>query len=141
MKNTIELRKIKKEDLKYFLKWWKDKDLINLTSGVYEDSDKILMKYFANFLKTKKDNHYIILCNDKVIGNISLTHKDNKTVEMHIIIGEKKYQDKGYGTLAINQAVKTTFNKLGYRKIIIEVRPDNFRAIRAYEKCGFVKKG
>ena len=32
----IKLRKIKKTDLHLFLKWWKDKELIKLTSGRYE---------------------------------------------------------------------------------------------------------
>ncbi|MFH1564651.1 MAG: hypothetical protein ABIC82_02250 [bacterium] len=31
---NIKLRKIKKSDLRYFLKWWKDKHLIKLTSGL-----------------------------------------------------------------------------------------------------------
>jgi len=141
MKSIIKLRKIKKDDLKYFLKWWKDKDLIKLTSGIYEESDDILNGYFINFLKNSQNNHFIILHNNKVVGNISLTHKNTETVEMHIVIGEKEYQSKGYGTLAINQAVKKAFGKLEYQKIFIEVRSDNLRAIRVYEKCGFTKKG
>jgi RimJ/RimL family protein N-acetyltransferase len=141
MKNIIKLRKIRKEDLKHFLKWWKDRDLINLTSRIYEESDDVLKKYFINFLKNSNDNHFIILLGDKVVGNISLMHNRDKTAEMHIVIGVKKYQGKGYGTLAINQAVKKAFEKLGYQKIIIEVRPDNLRAIKAYKKCGFTENG
>ena len=38
-------------------------------------------------------------------------------------------------------AVKIAFEKLAYTKACLEVRPDNFRAIKAYESCGFLKRG
>lgn len=141
MKN-IKLRKIKKADLPYFLKWWKDKKLIERTSGIYEKSDKILTGYFLKMLVSSKDYYYtIILNNKKIIGNVSLTRKSEIIFEIHIVIGEKKYRGKGYGILAIKRALQIAFSKLGYEKAYLEVRPENTRAIRAYEKCGFVKTG
>jgi RimJ/RimL family protein N-acetyltransferase len=139
---NINLRKIKRADLPYFLKWWKDKKLVELTSGVYEKSDKILEIHFLKMLAGKFDHHYIIILNnEKIIGSISLTNKNKKIFEIHIVIGEKKYWGKGYGTSAIKEALKIAFEKLGYQKAYLEVRPENKQAIRAYQKCGFVKSG
>jgi RimJ/RimL family protein N-acetyltransferase len=139
---TIRLKKVKRANLPYFLKWWKDKELIGLTSGVYEKSDKILESYFSKMLAEKSDHHYIIILNNKkIIGNISLTNKSKKVFEIHIIIGEKRYWGKGYGVLAIKDALKIAFEKLKYQKAYLEVRPENKRAIRAYQKSGFVKAG
>lgn len=139
---NIKLRKIKKTDLPYFLKWWRDKELIGLTSGIYEKSNKILESYFYKMLTEKSGHHYIIILNNKkIIGNISLTNKSKKVFEIHIIIGEKRYWGKGYGTIAIKKALKIAFKKLGYQKAYLEVRPENTRAIRAYQKCGFAKAG
>lgn len=137
----IALRKIKKSDLKYFLKWWQDEELIKLTSGIREESEKILTGYFFNILKTKKDRHYIILLDKEIIGHIAAIRKNKSTCEMQIIIGERKNRGKGYGGIAISEVLKIAFYKLGYRKAYIEVRPENIRAITAYELRGFIKKG
>ncbi len=138
---NIQLRKIKKSDWPYFLKWWKDKELIRLTSGIYEEDNNILKGYFLNMLASKKDNHYTIIFNKKIIGNISITRKSKNTFETHIVIGEKKYRGKGIGALTINKSLKIAFDKLGYRKAYLEVRPDNERAIIAYKDCGFKADG
>jgi len=138
---NIQLRKIKKSDWPYFLKWWKDKELISLTSGIYEKDDNILKGYFLNMLGSKKDNHYIIIFNKTIIGNISMTHKNRNTFETHIVIGEKKYRGKGIGAFTINKSLKIAFGRLGYKKAYLEVRPDNERAIIAYKDCGFKADG
>ena len=137
----IKLRKIKKSDLGYFLKWWKDKDLIKLTSGFYEKSDEVLTNYFLDIFKNAKDRHSIIQYGINVIGHVALDHKSKDTFEIQVVIGEKKYWGKGLGSKAIKKAVKIAFEKLGYTKGYLEVRPDNFRAIKAYESCGFLKRG
>ena len=46
-------------------------------------------------------------------------------------------QDKGYGTEAIPAMVRYGMDTLGLRRIFLKVYPDNARAIRVYEKCGF----
>ena len=138
---SIKLRKIKKSDIEYFLRWWKDKDIIKLTSGFYEKSNEVLTNYFLNIFKNTKDHHYIIQYGRKVIGHVALNHKSINTFEIQIVIGEKKYWGKGLGSETIKIAVKRAFEKLEYTKAYLEVRPDNFRAIKAYESCGFLKKG
>ena len=138
---SIKLRKIKKSDIEYFLRWWKDKDIIKLTSGFYEKSDEVLTNYFLDIFKNTKDHHYIIQYGRKAIGHVALNHKSINTFEIQIVIGEKKYWGKGLGSETIKIAVKRAFEKLEYTKAYLEVRPDNFRAIKAYESCGFLKKG
>jgi RimJ/RimL family protein N-acetyltransferase len=137
---NIKLRKINRSDLQYFLKWWRDKELIALTSGIYIESEKILKSMFDKMLE-KSDGNFIVIYNTKAIGHISLTKKGPATFELHIVIGEKKYLGRGLGTLAIKKSLDIGFNKLGYKKACLEVRPDNDRAIRAYVKCGFVDRG
>lgn len=140
MKN-MKLRKIKKSDLPYFLKWWQDKLLISLTSGIYENSEDILRGYFFEMLKKKENRHYAILWDDKVIGNISLIRKRQNIFELQIIIGEKKYWGKGIGYIVIEKLLKIAFIGLGYKKAYIEVRPENLRAIGLYKKSGFIETG
>jgi RimJ/RimL family protein N-acetyltransferase len=135
----ITLRKIKFNDKKYFTKWWRDKNLLKLTSGVLKRiSDKEVDKYFQDILKNKKDYHFIIALDGKVIGHISLAKRKNNWYETQIIIGEKRYWNRGYGSKAI-QILLRKARYLKISKIYLEVRPNNTRAIRAYEKCGFQK--
>lgn len=136
----IKLRNINKGDLSCFLKWWRDEELIKLTSGIYIESEKILQNLFNKML-AKNNEHFMIIYNKKIIGHISLTRKSRTIFEIHIVIGEKKYQSLGLGTIAIKKALDIGFNILGYKKAYLEVRPDNIRAIKAYEKCGFTRAG
>jgi len=137
--NKILLRKIKSTDKKYFAHWWRDKELLKLTSGILRRiSDKEINKYFQNLLKTKKDYHFIIILNKKTIGHISLVRRHNGWYETQIIIGEKKYWGKGYGSKSIRILIRKA-DRLGIFKIYLEVRPTNVRAIHAYERCGFQK--
>lgn len=135
--SLIFLRKIKQSDKKYFAKWWRDKKLLKLTSGILKRiSDQEVDKYFKNILKSKNDYNFIITLNKKAIGHISLVKRKNKWYETQIIIGEKRYWGMGYGSKAIKLLIKIA-KKLGISKIYLEVRLNNIRAIRAYEKCGF----
>lgn len=135
----VYLRKIKSSDKKYFSKWWRDKTLIKLTSGILKRiSDQEVDKYFENILKNKKDYHFIITLGKKVIGHITLAKRKNNWYETQIIIAEKKYWGKGYGSQSIKFIIKKA-NQLKIFKIYLEVRITNIRAIRAYERCGFKK--
>ena len=135
----ISLRKLRVSDKKYFAKWWNDKDLRKLTSGRPGPIlDKKVDKYFSAMLKDKNDYHFMILLGQEVIGHIALIKKKNNWYETIIIIGEKRYWNKGYGRKAIKLLLDKA-KRLGISKIYLEVRPNNLRAIRAYEKCGFRK--
>ncbi|MDO8676604.1 MAG: GNAT family N-acetyltransferase [Candidatus Azambacteria bacterium] len=137
----IKLRKVKNSDKKYFAKWWRDENLLKLTSGILKRiTDKEVSEYFLKMLTNKNDIHYIILAGRKIVGHIALQKRKNGWYETQIIIGEKNYQGKGYGT----EAIKLLINKArrtNLKKIYLEVRPSNIRAIKAYEKCGFRKIG
>lgn len=139
--SKISLRKVKVLDKKYFAKWWRDKELLKVTSGVLKRiTDKEVDKYFSRILKNRKAYHNVILLDREVIGHIALVQRRNGWYETQIVVGEKKQQGKGYGTNAIKLLLQKS-KKTGIKKIYLEVRPGNTKAIRAYEKCGFQKIG
>jgi len=139
--SSIILKKIKPSDKKYFAKWWRDQELVKLTSGVFKRvSDKEVDKYFKTILRRKNDYHFMIAVGEKTVGHISLVKRRNNWYETQIIIGEKSYWGKGHGTRAIKLLVKKG-RSLKLSKIYLEVRPSNIRAIRAYEHSGFRKVG
>ena len=136
----ISLRKLKKSDLKYFSKWWQDKDLISLTSGNFKKlSAPEIQKYFLAMLKDKKSWHYMIEYGKKTVGHITLAARKSGWYETQVVIGEKKYWGRGIGTAAIKKLLLLA-GRRKIRKIYLEVRPDNLRAVNAYKDCGFVAK-
>lgn len=137
----VLLRKIRISDKKYFAKWWRDKDLLKVTSGILKRiTDKEADKYFSLMLKDKNAQQYMIVVDRKTIGHISLEPRRSGWHETQIVIGEKNQQGRGYGTDAIRLLIRKAV-KMGIKKVYLEVRPNNFKAIRAYEKCGFRRAG
>ena len=135
----INLRKIKLSDKNYFAKWWRDKELLKLTSGILKlISDQKVDKYFQAILDNKNDYNFMMIADREAIGHISLVKRRNDWHETQIVIGEKKYWGKGFGSKAIKILIIKA-KKIGISKIYLEVRPTNLRAIMAYEQCGFQK--
>lgn len=70
------------------------------------------------------------------IGNIELMDVKDRAAELGIAITAAK-QDRGFGTEAVRALTEYGFERLGLERIFLAVFPDNLRAIRVYEKCGF----
>lgn len=135
----VLLRKIEPTDKKYFAKWWRDKDLLKLTSGFLRRiSDTEVDEYFQDLIKNNENYHFVIMVTGKIIGHISLAKRKNNWYETQIIIGEKENRGHGYGSKAIKNLLSKA-KRLGISKIYLEVRPTNTKAIEVYEYCGFKK--
>lgn len=138
---TLTLRKITSTDKKYFAKWWRDKELLTLTSGQMnimsnEKLDQLFNRLRLNFF----NKEYMILVDDITIGNIGLERRKKGWYEVLITIGEKDYRGKGYGSTAIKMLIEQA-KKRKIMKLFLQVRPTNIHAIKAYKKCGFVDCG
>lgn len=58
-----------------------------------------------------------------------------------MIVGEKNYWGRGYGTEALSLLIKYCFNTLNLYRVELEVFEFNKRAIKVYQKCGFKEEG
>lgn len=135
------LRPIIEEDLKYFLVWWRDAELITLTSGNQDYlTDAQAQRYFSNMLISTDHIHRMIEVSGTTIGHISLKHRSAIEYELQTIIGDQSKQNKGYGTKAIEQMLQLA-KVQGAKTVILYVRPENARAIHVYEKSGFSQIG
>ena len=74
------------------------------------------------------------------IGNCSYYNVDLKRseAEIGIMIGNRDYWGKGYGTDAVTTLVKYVFNSTNLKKLYLKTLDWNFRAQRCFEKSGFV---
>jgi len=139
MKKNLNLKKVTSGDRIYFKKWWYDKELIDLTSRIYEPlSEKSFGKFFHEMIENQNSYYFMIVYDDKKIGNVSLIKIKKSVYEIQVVIGEKKYWGLGVGTNVINKVIKI-LKKQGASKIRLQVRIENIRAQKAYEKCGFLE--
>ena len=77
------------------------------------------------------------------IGAVMLGPIDwrNGSAELGIYIGETDEWGKGYGTDTLNALVDFGLGELRLERIWLRVLDSNARAIRSYEKAGFVAEG
>jgi RimJ/RimL family protein N-acetyltransferase len=80
---------------------------------------------------------------DRLIGTCAFSQLDgdNGSALFHITIGEADAWGKGYGTEATELMLAHAFTQLPLHRVALTVFEFNARAIRAYEKCGFVVEG
>lgn len=75
------------------------------------------------------------------IGLGTIYNREGYKAQIGIRIGNKDYWDQGYGTEAVSLLVRYCFLHMHLGKVWLTVLPTNARAIRCYEKVGFVKTG
>ncbi len=89
--------------------------------------------------------HLAIVLNegDRHIGNLGLFNirwKD-RAAEFGITVGEVDCRGRGYGSEATELLLQYAFESLNLNRVKLGVWDVNLRAIRSYEKLGFVREG
>ena len=80
---------------------------------------------------------------DCLIGTTGLHQisQPNRSAIFGIMIGEAKYQNRGYGTEATRLVLQYGFEQLNLNRITLSVYAHNLRAVRVYQKAGFKQEG
>ncbi len=91
----------------------------------------------------ERPHAWVIEINGAFAGEIRLdnVNAQDRRATMAIGIGNPALLGKGFGTEAIDLLLNHAFGDMGLHRIGIRVLAYNRRAIRAYEKCGFVIEG
>jgi len=147
----IRFRGIEKEDLTYFVKWLNDPEVKHGLSIIMPLSLAEEEEWFAELLKKppfEKPLAIEIQPDPQVdewifVGNFGIFGIDwvNRFGEIGIHIGEKGYWNQGYGTKAMGLILKHGFESLNLHRLWLRVFETNNRAVRVYEKAGFIKEG
>jgi ribosomal-protein-alanine N-acetyltransferase len=64
-----------------------------------------------------------------------------RSASFRVFIGDKRSWDRGIGTECARLMLRYGFDKLNLNRIWLGVNAANERAVRAYEKAGFVREG
>ncbi len=116
-----------------------------------EPSNLFSSKKITGWIETDQEKeppsgyHFAIrtLDDDRLIGFIGLdgTSFPNSESFVGIGIGERQYWGKGYGTDAMRVILRYAFQELNLRRVALNTFEYNPRAIRSYEKAGFIHEG
>ena len=149
--DRIRFRAIEKEDLPLFVRWLNDPDVRQGLSMRYPLSLAEEENWFAAMIKRPPEERPMAIeiqpdpeKDDWVfVGNCGFinTNWEDRSAEIGIHIGEKAYWDQGHGTRAMELVLKFGFDSLNFHRIYLRVFETNHRAIRSYEKAGFVLEG
>ena len=142
----IVLRRHRAENLRAFTRWYSNPEIAGLTR--YQQSplsnDEIQRFFFARVMGSDFLAMAIHLREtDRLIGTCAFSQLDgdNGSTLFHITIGEPDAWGRGYGTEATELMVAHAFTRLALHRVALTVFEFNARAIRSYEKCGFVAEG
>lgn len=77
------------------------------------------------------------------VGNIGLHDgsPENRSASLGMMIGEKDYWSKGYGSDALMTLLRFAFEEMNLNRVSLDVYDFNDRGLAAYRKCGFVEEG
>jgi RimJ/RimL family protein N-acetyltransferase len=139
----VILRPIKMSDAPRFVKWLNDPEVHKFLQTRRHLSLSFERKWLRNSLKSKSNVNLAICTNDGThIGSTSLElNKDHNRAVFGIVIGDKKYWNRGLGSEAGRMIIDYGFNKLNLHRIELGVLEYNPRAMKVYKRLGFKKEG
>ncbi len=144
----IRFRRAEKDDLPLFMVWINDPDVteglaLYLPMGMWEEEE-----WFSGLSKRSQAERPLTVEirdgeNWRAIGNVSVFNIDSvaHSAEVGIMLGDKSIWNQGYGTETMRLLLKHGFETLNLNRIQLYVYAENRRAIRTYEKVGFVHEG
>lgn len=127
------------EGLKVRVRDWTTQDF--LSEGVWS-FDVELNSLDPPVGKTFNSQRFTIETLDgKYIGVCSFYNQTLDEVQLGIRISDRAYWNKGYGTEAVGILVHYWQHMMDTPRLWLKVLPMNVRAIKCYEKCGFMQMG
>lgn len=143
----IKLRKLEEHDIKGMLEWINDPDIQKSFSDKMEKVTEADAREFIE--AANKDWHEN--CNlhlavsgksGEYLGTISLKNINMKAANAEFAISlRKRAQGKNIGYLATRELLKIAFEEMRLERVYLNVLSQNEKAIRLYERIGFVYEG
>ncbi len=143
----VNLRPRERSDIERVYRWVNDAEVTRHLSVRYPMSLAAEEGWFAE--RDAKPNSFMDLhlaierIDDELhIGTVSMhrASAEARHARLGIMIGDKAYWSRGYGTDAILTLLGFAFGEMNLRRVDLTVDADNERGIACYRKCGFVEE-
>ncbi|WP_353439152.1 GNAT family protein [Polynucleobacter sp. UK-FUSCHL-C3] len=145
MIQLINLRPALDSDSDVLFEWINNRDLVVFNAPFRTISSAEHDAWFAR-IRTEESATFFIIEDVKTgiaIGSCQLLniHPTHRSAELQIRIGAIDFQNLGAGSEAVGKLTDYGFKVLNLRRISLHVFATNTRAIRTYEKNGYIHEG
>ncbi len=146
--DRLLLRPFLLSDAQSVLNNWAGDEAVQKMYGepVYKTTEEVrdLLEKFVNAYRSDIYFRWAVVekQSGECIGQIAyfLVDESGSWGEIEYCIG-RAYQGKGYATEATKAVIRYGFEKIGFNKVQICVRPSNIKSEKVIEKCGFEYEG
>ena len=137
----VLIRPLTIEDASTSYHWRNDSEVWKYTGNRpnIQITEEIERNWIVDKLNETNSKRFAIEVEDVYVGNIQLTSITKSEAEFHIFIGNKEYWGKGVANSAIQQILRYADYVLKLDKVYLKVNPEHEKALKLYERCGFIK--
>ena len=145
--SKIKLREKRLADAPHDYAWQTDPELVQLDAAPLPaiTFPQYLADYASELRYPSPARRRLAIetLNGKHIGNCTYygIDKTKGEAELGIMIGNRDYWDKGYGTDAVTTLVNYIFHRTKLNRIYLKTLVSNTRAQKCFKKCGFTPYG
>ena len=136
----MKLRELQPKDAPFMLEWMHDPDVVK---HMRRDFASQTLEDCLRFIQASKDSEENLHCaivnrEDEYMGTVSLKHIREGKAEFGITV-RSCAMGNGYARFGMQSIIKIGFSELGLHEIYWCVSPENIRALRFYDKNGFLR--
>ncbi len=143
----VRLTALRPEDTPAVVRWYEDSDFTRHYDAepAFPRTSARLQTYLTD--ASKAENGYIfgirLHHSDDLIGLIELDSIlwSSRASWLAVGIGEAAYRGQGYGGEALGLMLRFAFHEINLHRVQLSVFSYNERAIRLYERLGFMREG
>lgn len=142
----VYLRPPTEKDIPLFLRWMNDPEVNRYVSMFLPLAEADEREWLENMRRSNGEKIILVIVHKRsgrpigTIGIHRINWKDRRATT-GTAIGEKEFQNRGYGSEAKMLFLNYAFNALNLRKICSTVFGFNKRSVRYSEKCGYHVEG
>lgn len=137
----VALAEMTEADQEYFCRWLQDPELRSLIDDHRVPTMEDQMRWHERVQQPDRKFFSLVTIPDmQLIGNAGFVDIDpaKETATLRITIGHPEARGKGYGSEGVELLLRYGFEMKRWKRIKLVVLKTNQRAIRTYEKAGFV---
>jgi len=143
----IFLREVRPGDVnENYYRWMNDPEVTRFLETRYIPQSLENIAGYVEGMSGKRDEIFLAIClkdSAEHIGNIKLGPINwiHRFADISLVIGDKKFWSKGYGSEAIKTVSRYAFEVLNLHKVKSGLYSDNIGSARAFLKAGFTEEG
>lgn len=135
--HELQIRAATAADAGQLCRWWNDGAVMahaGFPDGLGTDAEKVARQLAGD---SPRGRRLILEVDGIPVGEANYRTVAEDTAEIGIKLCDAAYQNHGRGTRFLRLLIRTLFDELGFRRIVLDTNLENKRAQHVYEKLGF----